>query len=66
MGISAAQAVNLFSTQPINFVAAQKNEQTKSNPFMSQVFSASNTTYTPNHPRIAGSETLAKHLDLDA
>ncbi len=56
-------AINFFRTQPVNFLSAQKNEQFKS-PFMAQTFSAANSPYNLEHPKIAGSETLAKHLDL--
>ena len=64
MTISALNAVNFLRTQPVNFLNAQKLEQAKSNPFMTQAFSASNSPYHLEHPKIAGSETLAKHLDL--
>lgn len=64
MTVSALNAVNFFRTQPINFLNAQKAEQTRHNPFMAQAFSAANSPYHLEHPKIAGSETLAKHLDL--
>lgn len=64
MVISAAQTVNFLRTQPINFLGAQKAEQAKTNLFMSQTFSAANSPYHLEHPKIAGSEVLAKHLDL--
>ena len=67
MGISPIQAINLFRTQPVNFREAQRSEQTQfGNPFMSQAFSASNSPYHLEHPKVEGSETLAKKLDLIA
>ena len=59
MGISPIQAINLFRTQPVNFKEAQRAEQAQvSNPFMAQAFSAGNSPYHLEHPKVAGSETL--------
>lgn len=72
MGLLPIQAVNMFRTQPINFREAQHAQfaqpqvQTQTNPFMSRAFSASNSPYNLEHPKVSGSETLAKKLDLIA
>lgn len=66
MGISPIQAINFFRAQPVNFQEAQRTQQMQSNLFMTQAFSANNSPYHLEHPKIAGSETLAKKLDLTA
>lgn len=66
MGISPIQAINLFRTQPVNFREAQSAQQHMSNPFMAQAFSAGNSPYHLEHPKVAGSDILAKKLDLMA
>ena len=66
MGISPIQAINLFRTQPVNFREAQTAQQHSSNPFMGQAFSAANSGYHLEHPKVAGSEILAKKIDLMA
>lgn len=65
MGISPIQAVNIFRTQPVNFQEAQRTQtNAQATPFMGQAFSASNSPYHLEHPKVAGSEILAKKLDL--
>lgn len=68
MGISPIQAVNIFRTQPVNFQEAQRTQQFaqyQQDPTLGS-FKASNSPYHLEHPKVAGSETLAKHLDLMA
>ena len=62
--VSLLQAVNIFRTQPLNFREAQQTQQ--SNQMFTQAFSASNSPYHLEHPRVEGSETLAKKIDLMA
>lgn len=66
MGISPIQAINLFRTQPVNFQEANRMQNQQPKSFLTQTFSAANSPYHLEHPKVAGSEFLAKHLDLTA
>lgn len=66
MNIDKIQPNYIFKVDPVNFFEAGKQRQTgKNNSFNSGLFTQlSNEAYNLNHPKVAGSETQAKSLDL--
>ncbi len=63
-GIEAIQPINIFRVNPVNLF--ENNRQNKSvNSFNTGLFAQqANNNYNLNHPRIIGSQTQARHLDL--
>ena len=63
-GIEALQPINMFRVNPVKLF--ENNRQNKSiNAFIGGLFAQqTNNAYNLNHPRVIGSETQAKHLDL--
>lgn len=63
-GIEAIQPTNIFRVNALNlFEDSRQNRSVNS--FNSALFAQqTNENYNLNHPRVIGSETQAKHLDL--
>lgn len=63
-GIESIQPINMFRVNPVNLF--ENNRQNKSvNIFNTGLFAQqTNSDYNLNHPRVIGSETQARHLDL--
>ena len=63
-GIDAIQPINMFRVNPVNLF--ENSRQNKGiNTFNSGLFAQqTNSNYNLNHPRVLGSETQARHLDL--
>ncbi len=64
-GIEAIQPNNIFKVNPVNLFENRPQKSAVSNRFDSGLFARQdNNSYNLNHPRVVGSETQAKHLDL--
>lgn len=64
-GIEAIQPNNIFKVNPVNLFENRPQNPAVSNRFDSGLFTRQdNNSYNLNHPRVVGSETQAKHLDL--
>lgn len=63
-GIKAIQPANIFKVNAINlFENSSKNQNV--NKFNTSLFAQqTNNNYNLNHPRVIGSETQARNLDL--
>lgn len=61
--IDAIQRQNIFRVQPVNLF--ENRGQKEANKFDSGLFTAQeNNIFNLNHPKVAGSETQARSLDL--
>ena len=64
-GIEAIQPNNIFKVNAVNLFENRRQNPAVSNRFDSGLFARQdNNNYNLNHPRVVGSETQAKHLDL--
>jgi hypothetical protein len=63
-GIEAIQPTNIFRVNQVNLF--ERSRQNKNvNSFNRGLFTQqTNVNYNLNHPRVIGSETQARHLDL--
>lgn len=66
MNIDKIQPNYIFKVDPVNFFESGKQRKAeKNNSFNSGLFTQqTNEAYNLNHPRVAGSQTQAKSLDL--
>lgn len=65
MNIDKIQPNYIFKVDPVNFFETRKQEPAKNNIFSSGLFTAqTNGNFNLTHPKVAGSETSAKKLDL--
>lgn len=61
--IDAIQRQNIFRVQPVNLF--ENRGQQEGNKFDSGLFTAQdNNIFNLNHPKVSGSETQARNLDL--
>ena len=64
-GIEAIKQQNIYRVNAINLFESENEGFATRNPFGSSLFAQqTNNDYNPNHPRVKGSETQARHLDL--
>lgn len=64
-GIEAIQPNNIFRVNAVNLFDNSRQNRASFNRFDSGLFAQqTNENYNLNHPRVIGSETQAKHLDL--
>ena len=64
-GIEAIQPNNIFRVNAVNLFENSRQNRAVTNRFDSGLFAQqTNENYNLNHPRVIGSETQAKHLDL--
>ncbi len=64
-GIEAIRSNNIFRVNAVNLFENSRQNRAVSNRFDTGLFAQqSNNDYNLNHPRVAGSETQARHLDL--
>ncbi len=64
-GIEAIQPNNIFRVNAVNLFENSRQNRAVANRFDSGLFAQqTNENYNLNHPRVIGSETQAKHLDL--
>ena len=64
-GIEAIQPNNIFRVNAVNLFENSRQNRAVANRFDSGLFARqTNENYNLNHPRVIGSETQAKHLDL--
>ncbi len=64
-GIEAIQPNNIFRVNAVNLFENSRQNRAVANRFDSGLFvQQTNENYNLNHPRVRGSETQAKHLDL--
>lgn len=67
MNIDKIQQNYIPKVQAVNFFETQKKQPTEKNFFNSGLFtSVTEGGYNPFYPKVAGSEILAKNLDLVA
>lgn len=67
MNIDKIQQNYIPKVQAVNFFETHKKQPTEKNFFNSGLFtSVTEGGYNPFYPKVAGSETLAKNLDLVA
>ncbi len=63
--INAIQANNFYRVNSVNLFENSSNKLNSQRAANSGLFSSqTNSNYNLNHPKVAGSETQAKHLDL--
>ncbi len=64
-GIDAIQPNNIFRVNAVNFFENSRQNKNVQNNFESGLFAyQDNNQYNLNHPRVIGSETQARYLDL--
>ncbi len=64
-GIEAIQPNNIFRVNAVNLFENGRQSRTSFNRFDSGLFTQqTNENYNLNHPKVKGSETQARHLDL--
>ena len=64
--IKPIQANMMFKVDPVSFYSPRNNQQDSQNFVKQDLFKNSENGYNLFHPKIAGSETKAKILDLTA
>ena len=64
-GIEAIQSNNIFRVNAVNLFENSRQNKAAANRFDTGLFAQqTNYNYNLNHPRVIGSETQARHLDL--
>ena len=64
-GIEAIQSNNIFRVNAVNLFENSRQNKAAVNRFDTGLFAQqTNDNYNLNHPRVIGSETQARHLDL--
>ncbi len=64
-GIDAIQPNNIFRVNAVNFFENGRQNRSVQNNFDTGLFARQdNNEYNLNHPRVRGSETQARNLDL--